>query len=188
MGLYKMLRIDKIKPETEDCKTFYMSPVDAPPLVYQPGQFLTFIFNKPSGEDRRSYSLSSTPFLQEPLAITVKRLDNGEYSRKLFDRAKEGDLLTTTGAAGFFVLPRDIDLFKEIFFMAAGSGITPVLPLIKTVLYQHPQIRVVLIYSNRSKHSTLFYKELTGPVHFICGSVYRLNFYSVLLLTWKERA
>ena len=160
MGLYKTLRIDKIKPETEDCKTFYMSPADGAALVYQPGQFLTFVFPKHAGEERRSYSLSSAPVLQEPLSITVKRLENGEYSRKLFDYAKEGDELTTTGAAGFFVLPGDIHLYKEIFFIAAGSGITPVLPLIKTVLYNHPHIRVILIYSNRSKHTTIFYEEL----------------------------
>ena len=115
MGLYKTLRIDKIKSETEDCKTFYMSPADGAALAYQPGQFLTFVFPKPAGEERRSYSLSSTPVLQEPLSITVKRLENGEYSRKLFDYAKEGDELTTTGAAGFFVLPDDIHLYKEIF-------------------------------------------------------------------------
>jgi ring-1,2-phenylacetyl-CoA epoxidase subunit PaaE len=160
MGLYKTLRITNIKSETADCSTFYLSPADNEQLYYKPGQFLTFVFTKPAGEERRSYSISSTPALQEPLSITVKRLENGEYSRKLFDYAKEGDILTTTGAAGFFVLPEDIQPWKEIFFIAAGSGITPVYPLIKTVLYLHPHIRVILIYSNRSVATTIFYKEL----------------------------
>ncbi|MEO5591297.1 MAG: iron-sulfur cluster-binding domain-containing protein [Chitinophagaceae bacterium] len=160
MGIYRTLSIDKIKSETSDCKTFYLSPADNEPLVYQPGQFLTFVFTKPTGEERRSYSLSSTPALHEPISITVKRLENGEYSRKLFDYAKERDILITTGAAGFFVLPGNIDQYQEIFFIAAGSGIAPVLPLIKTVLHQHTHIRAVLIYSNRSGHSTIFYDEL----------------------------
>jgi len=160
MGLYKTLRIDRIKQETQDCKTFYLSTLNHEPLDYQAGQFLTFVFTKPGGEERRSYSLSSAPVLKEPLAITVKRLENGEYSRKLMDYAKEGDLLTTTGAAGFFVLRAGADQYKEIFFIASGSGITPVYALIKTVLYSHPHIRVVLIYSNRSVHTTIFYDEL----------------------------
>ncbi|MFT3933427.1 MAG: ferredoxin--NADP reductase [Chitinophagaceae bacterium] len=160
MGLYKTLRIDSIKTETADTRTFYLSPADGLPLLYKPGQFLTFVFSKPQGEERRSYSISSTPALHEPLSITVKRLDNGEYSRKLFDLAKPGDLLTTAGAAGFFVLPDNVNDYKEIFFMAAGSGITPILPLIKTLLYLHPQVRVILIYSNRSAASTIFYDAL----------------------------
>ena len=160
MGLYKTLRIDKIKQETGDTKTFFLSPVDHSPLIYQAGQFLTFVFTKPLGEERRSYSLSSAPVLNEPLSITVKRIENGEYSRKLLDYGKVGDQLTITGAAGFFILPGNIQLYKEIFFIAAGSGITPVLPLIKTVLHLHKHIRVVLIYSNRSKFTTIFYEEL----------------------------
>jgi len=160
MGLYKTLRIDRIQQETADCKTFYLSPADHMPLHYKAGQFLTFVFSKPGGAERRSYSLSSAPVLNEPLSITVKRIDNGEYSRKLFDHAKVGDPLTTTGAAGFFVLPEAVEQYKEFFFMAAGSGITPVYALIKTILHQYPQIRVVLIYSNRSKENTIFYKAL----------------------------
>jgi len=160
MGLYKTLRITGIQSETDDCKTFYLAPVDAAPLHYQPGQFLTFVFSKSTGEERRSYSISSAPVLQEPLSVTVKRLENGEYSRKLFDDAKEGDILITTGAAGFFILPDDLLPYKEFFFMAAGSGITPIYPLIKTLLYRHPHVRVVLIYSNRYQSATIFYKGL----------------------------
>jgi len=162
MGLYKTLRISSIRFETDDCRTFVMDAEDDEPLLYKPGQFLTFVFSKPAGEERRSYSISSTPVLKEPLSVTVKRLENGEYSRKLFDYAKAGDLLTSTGAAGFFVLPDDTSAYREFFFMAAGSGITPVLPLIKTLLYRHLHTRVVLIYSNRSKASTIFYDEIVA--------------------------
>lgn len=160
MELYRTLQITAIAPETDDCKTFYLAPAGKAPFYYKPGQFLTFVFKKAAGDERRSYSISSTPVLQEPLSITVKRLENGEYSRKLFDDAKEADVLITTGASGFFVLPEDMHPYKEFFFMAAGSGITPVLPLIKTLLYQHPQVRVILIYSNRSVPTTIFYHEL----------------------------
>lgn len=160
MGLYKTLFISAIRSETADCKTFYLQPADNEPLHYHAGQFLTFVFAKPGGEERRSYSVSSTQVLNEPLSITIKRLENGEYSRKLFDNARAGDLLTTTGIAGFFVLPADMQPYQQFFFMAAGSGITPVYPLIKTLLYLHPLVNVVLIYSNRSAGTTIFYNEL----------------------------
>jgi ferredoxin-NADP reductase len=160
MGLYRTLRVTGIQPETDDCKTFCLAPTDGESFYYQPGQFLTFVFNKPAGEERRSYSISSAPVLNEPLSVTVKRLENGEYSRKLFDYAKEDDILITTGAGGFFVLPDNLYEYKEIFFIAAGSGITPIYPLIKTILYQHPDLRVILIYSNRSKPAAIFYEDL----------------------------
>ncbi|HTL08842.1 MAG TPA: FAD-binding oxidoreductase, partial [Chitinophagaceae bacterium] len=160
MALYRKIRIDRIETETADSKTFYLSLPDGPPLTYQAGQFLTFVFFKPAGEVRRSYSISSAPLLKEPLCITVKRLDNGEYSRLLFDKARPGDELTTTGAGGLFTLPGDSHAYREYVFIAAGSGITPVLPLIKTLLYLHPHTRVILIYSNRSVAATIFYDAL----------------------------
>jgi ferredoxin-NADP reductase len=169
MGLYRDLQITDIRSETEDCRTFIMEAGGDEPLLYKAGQFLTFVFSKPAGEERRSYSISSAPVLQEPLSITVKRLENGEYSRKLFDYAKPGDLLTSTGAGGFFILPEDTRPFREFFFMAAGSGITPVLPLIKTLLFLHLHTRVILIYSNRSKASTIFYNELVELARVFAG-------------------
>jgi ferredoxin-NADP reductase len=135
MGLYKTLRVSSIKAETADCKTFFLATIDDEPVLYQPGQFLTFVFSKPGGEERRSYSISSAPVLQEALSVTIKRVANGEYSRKLTDHIRPGDLLTTIGAGGFFVLPEDIQQYRQIFFIAAGSGITPVYSLIKTILY-----------------------------------------------------
>src|SRR5205085_24312 len=135
MGLYKEVCIESIREETADTRSFFLRVQNNEPLSYEAGQFLTFVFTKPHGEERRSYSISTAPALREPLCITVKRLENGEYSRRLFDYAKPGDCLTTTGAAGFFVLPSNPLPYKEIFFIAAGSGITPILPLIKTALY-----------------------------------------------------
>ena len=160
MALFRKVRIDNIITETADTKTFYLSLPDGQPLQYEAGQFLTFVFFKPGGEVRRSYSISSAPALNEPLCITVKRLDNGEYSRLLFDRAMPGDELTTTGAGGLFTLPAVTEAYKDYFFIAAGSGITPVYPLIKTLLFLQTHSRLVLIYSNRSVNSTIFYEGL----------------------------
>ncbi len=161
MGLYKELRVTGIKNETAACKTFFLETIDGSALPYKPGQFLTFVFQKNDTEERRSYSFSSTPVLDEPMSVTIKRVENGEYSRKLIDNVSRGDVLTTIGAGGFFVLPNNFGQYRQVFFIAAGSGITPVYSLIKTVLLQYPELNVVLIYSNTSKHTCIFYEALT---------------------------
>jgi ferredoxin-NADP reductase len=160
MGLYSKLRITAIQRETADCSSFFLAPADGNAIDYQPGQFLTFVFAGVAGEQRRSYSISSARVLGEPLAITVKRLENGAWSRLLVDKAKPGDILITTGAAGFFVLPINIEVYQQFFFMVAGSGITPVLPMIKNLLHFYPHTRVILIYSNRSAAAAIFYEQL----------------------------
>jgi ferredoxin-NADP reductase len=161
MSLYKPLHISKIIQETPDVKTFVLQSRDEP-INYHAGQYLTFVFDTGTQEVRRSYSLGSTPILQEPMAITVKRVPNGEVSRPLIDHAKEGDVLMTTGAGGFFVLPDQLNKNQQLFFLAAGSGIVPVYSLIKTVLHTHQHVQVVLIYSNRSEKDTIWYNELNA--------------------------
>ena len=158
-SIYKQLRIQAVKQETADVKTFVLeSPDDH--IHYVAGQYLTFVFKTKDEEVRRSYSLASAPVLNEPLSITVKRVQNGMISRPLFDHAKEGDTLLTTGPGGFFVLPNKISKEQQLFFLAAGSGIVPVFSLIKTALHLYPNVHVVLIYSNRSENDTIYYHEL----------------------------
>lgn len=159
MSLYKTLHISQVVHETPDVKTFVLQS-RGEAISYQAGQYLTFVFDSKGHEIRRSYSLASSPLLQEPMAITVKRVPNGEISRPLFDHAKQGDVLMTTGAAGFFVLPDQLSKDQQLFFLAAGSGIVPVYSLIKTALHTHAGVQVVLIYSNRSIQDTIWYHEL----------------------------
>lgn len=158
---YERLVIEKVIPETPDAKTFVLRQLSGTPYRYKAGQFLTLVFPKATGEQRRSYSLSSAPACAEPLSITVKRIQNGEFSRYFVDHAREGDELLATTPAGLFVLPEDTGAYRQVFFIAAGSGITPVFSLIKTILKQHLHLSVVLIYSNRSAGDTIFYRELT---------------------------
>ncbi|MBL7710857.1 MAG: ferredoxin--NADP reductase [Chitinophagaceae bacterium] len=161
MALYKELVIAQIIPETQDTKTFVLVPLSAADHIeYKAGQFLTLVFPRKEDEDRRSFSISSTPGSGVSLSITVKRIDNGAYSRWLIDHAREGDRLLSIGASGFFTLPDDLKPYRQVFFFAAGSGITPVYALIKT-LVQHSGIpAITLVYSNRSMANTIFYKEL----------------------------
>ena len=121
---------------------------------------MTLLFRKSDSGDRRSFSISSASDLGEPLTITVKRIDNGEYSRHLFDVAKVGDNLISIGTSGYFTLPEDLTRYQQFFFLAAGSGITPILPLMKVVLTGYPSIQVILMYSNRTPGEAIFLEEL----------------------------
>jgi ring-1,2-phenylacetyl-CoA epoxidase subunit PaaE len=78
----------------------------------------------------------------------------------LIDRAVVGDKLYTTGAAGLFILSDDLYKYDQVFFFAAGIGITPIFSLIKTLLHTEPDKKVVLIYSNRSRDEAVFFNAL----------------------------
>ncbi len=157
-GTFQPLVIENIRAETKDFKTFFFRNDHG--LRYEAGQFITLIDAIGQQEIRRSYSIVSSPMLQEPLAIGVKRLDNGFFSRNLIDRAKPGDRLITSGVSGFFRLPDNLDGYKSFFFFAAGSGITPILSLVKTILFAYPDKKVVLVYSGHTPETTAYYEDL----------------------------
>ncbi|MEO6406659.1 MAG: ferredoxin--NADP reductase [Ferruginibacter sp.] len=158
-NIIKRLEVSNIISETNDARTFELKPLDGWKPEYQAGQFVTLVFNTRHGEKRRSYSISSSPLLNEPLAITIKKIDNGEFSRLLVYHTKPGDILYSSGIGGFFLLPKDTNAVKQYFFLAAGSGITPCYGMIKTILAKSNSM-VVLIYSNRTEADTIFYNQL----------------------------
>jgi len=177
--LYKSVVITSIKEETPGVKTFVIRYEDGSPIPYAAGQFITFAFTHHGREERRSFSISVSPALHEPLSFTVKRIDNGAYSRLLVDRVHVGDKLLTTGASGLFTLSPSA--YEQVFFFAAGIGITPVYSLIKTLLHTDPDKKIVLIYSNRSQGEVVFYNELQQlaaqfPSRFIVDYLYSTSF------------
>lgn len=155
-SIIKKLQVVDIISETAAAKTFVLHPLDGWEPVYKPGQFITLVFYTHAGEKRRSFSISSAN--GEPLAITVKKVDNGEFSRLMNYKTRTGDIFYSSGISGFFVLPEK-ENYDTVFFLAAGSGITPCFALIKHLLYFTAK-KVVLIYSNRSKADTIFYRQL----------------------------
>ncbi len=155
------LRIAAIHSETKDTKSFELITINGEAVNYKAGQFLPLIFKHINGEEvRRNYSLSSSPFVDSALTITVKAVTNGEFSRILVNKANIGDELNAIVPAGYFVLPDVIDAHQHFYFFAAGSGITPIFSLIKTLLYTTSNTKIVLVYSNSSKAQTIFYEAL----------------------------
>ena len=157
-GLYKKLTVTAVKELVPGFKTFSFS--SATPIPYKAGQYLTFVKTVNGEEVRRSYSITSSPILHEALTVGIKRVPNGLFSRYFTDTIQPGDEVISIGAGGLFVLPQDLSTTRQVFLFAAGSGITPVFSLLKTILYGHPQLHVVLIYSNASPSKTIFLEEI----------------------------
>ena len=154
------LQVENVIEETSDAVTLVFSTPDTDrlePFDYRPGQFLTLEI--PHAEDRsvaRCYSLSSSPDCDDRPAISVKRTPGGYASNWLCDNATVGMTLSALRPAGSFV-PSRWD--RPLVLVAAGSGITPVLSILKTALEVHRE-RVVLVYANRSTESVMFASTL----------------------------
>lgn len=127
---------------------------------YKAGQFITLSFLFGDREVRRSYSFSSSPVVDEPLEITVKRVDNGEISRLLHHKLHVGDEIQVLEAQGLFTYEPSAENSKTIFLFGAGIGITPLFSILKTILIAESTSKIVLVYSNSSKEQTVFYEEL----------------------------
>jgi 3-ketosteroid 9alpha-monooxygenase subunit B len=128
-------------------------------FAYRPGQFLTVrVPHNESGSVARCYSLSSSPHTGDRHTITVKRVADGHASNWLADNMTAGSMLDTLPPAGTFT-PRSLD--TDFLMFAGGSGITPVMSIVKSVLARG-QGQIVLIYANRDEPSVIFSRELGG--------------------------
>lgn len=152
------LCIKEIVQETADSKTINFAQPD-PHFEYVSGQFITLIAEIEGKEERRSYSLSSSPYHEEHLAVTIKRVKNGRMSNYLIDNLKVGDKLMATSPAGNFMFEPE-NTPDHIVLVGAGSGITPLFSIVKTALLKAPGTSVSLIYINPSRENTIFYQDL----------------------------
>ncbi|MCW3462801.1 iron-sulfur cluster-binding domain-containing protein [Chitinophaga nivalis] len=158
--MYISLRITDVIPETPGTRTYRLAPVDGTPVTYLAGQFLTFIIDLHGKEYRRSYSFSSTPGVDPYLSVTIREKENGEISRHILRTWQKGDIVTSLEPSGRFVFEAASEGPRDLFLLAAGSGITPVFSLLKHILQTEPGARVTLIYSNTSPERTIFYQQL----------------------------
>lgn len=152
------LHISNIIEQPNDVVTFEFIPDT--PFSFIPGQFISLEFTVNNKILRRSYSLHNSPYTNEPLSISVKRVDNGDVSRKLHDSYKVGDVIEAYEPMGLFTFEPNPTSKRQLFLIGAGSGITPLFAILKSALIAEPQSNITLIYSNRSPESTLFYAEL----------------------------
>ena len=152
-----LVTIIAIAKETDQCKTFVLKSSE--PLQYKAGQFITFLMEQNGITERRSYSFSSSPDIGEQPSITIKRNDNGIFSRWWIDEAKPGDQLEALHPAGAFTLAFQ-EKPRDIFLTAAGSGITPVYSIIKSALIKEKNSKIHLVYSNSTVSEAIFYEQI----------------------------
>lgn len=156
---YFDLVVREIVRETKDSITIvFNQPQER--IVYKSGQFLTLILTIYGKEVRRAYSLCTSPFVDENLAVTVKRVDNGLVSNYLPDHLKVGDILKVMEPMGQFVTDYKRENKRHIILFAGGSGITPMMSIIKSLLSQEADSMASLIYCNRDMDSIIFKEEL----------------------------
>ncbi len=152
------LQLADVIDETADARSLVFKVPDgaqipADRLRHAPGQFLTLrVPSDRTGSVARCYSLSSSPFTDDALAVTVKRTAGGYASNWLCDNAHPGMHLHVLAPSGTFV-PRTLD--TDFLLLAAGSGITPMMAILKSALSEGSG-RVTLVYANRDEKSVIF--------------------------------
>ena len=105
-------------------------------------------------------SKCTAPGIDKHVAITVKKKENGEISRHILNTWQPGTIVKSLPPAGRFILETQPDKKRHIWFIAAGSGITPVLGLIKKALFHEPETHITLVYQNHDEHNIIFHKPL----------------------------
>ncbi len=159
MAEFHRLRVAEVVRETADAVSVVLA---VPPELtgrygYRPGQFLTLRIPGLDGASlARCYSLSSSPHQGGDLRVTVKRVTGGRGSGWLVDRLSAGTELDVLPPAGTFT-PKSLD--EDLLLVAAGSGVTPVMSILRAVLATG-RGRLTLLYANRDERSVIFAEEL----------------------------
>ncbi|MGM0635700.1 MAG: 2Fe-2S iron-sulfur cluster-binding protein [Bacteroidota bacterium] len=160
MSDFHSLKVKDIIRETEQAvRIIFDVPAELSETYnYTAGQYLTLKTELNGEECRRSYSICSGP--GEDLSVAVKEIENGVFSTFANRKLKKGDLMDVFPPEGKFILETDKNNQKTYAAFAAGSGITPVMAMIKSVLEQEPESKFVLVFGNKSPELSIFHQEL----------------------------
>lgn len=157
---YFDLKVKDIIQETRDAISIVFEHPPGHKIGYKSGQFLTLIVPLGGKDVRRAYSLCSSPFVDQDLAVMVKRVEKGAMSNWLADNLKKGSSLKVMEPMGQFTTEFLKTHKRHLVMFAGGSGITPMMSHIKSTLSQEPDSIVSLIYCNRDIDSIIFRDEL----------------------------
>jgi ring-1,2-phenylacetyl-CoA epoxidase subunit PaaE len=160
-SLFHPLRVRRIEPDTEEA---VIVSFDVPPdlrdvFAFNQGQYLTLRTEVDGADLRRSYSICAGIDDGE-LRVAVRKVAGGVFSNWINQRLQPGDAVQVMPPQGRFFVPLDPAARRHYLGVAGGSGITPILSIMKTVLGREPHARFTLIYANRAAKSTMFKEEL----------------------------
>ena len=128
-------------------------------FTFKPGQYITFIIEINGEKVRRAYSICSSPD-EDLLSVGVKRIPNGKMSTYLNREIKEGDVINVITPKGKFFIETNKEHQKHYVGICAGSGLTPILSMLKKVLATESESTFSLLYGNKTVESTMFREEL----------------------------
>lgn len=160
---FHTLTVAEIVEETADAKSirFELPEELRPAFAFKPGQHLTLRADIGGEDVRRTYSLCTAP-QDGILKVTVKRIAGGAFSNWANDNLKPGDMIEVMPPHGSFTWDFHPGTENHYVAFAGGSGITPVISLLKTALQTEPDSRFTLFYGNRDSSSVIFLEELAG--------------------------
>jgi ring-1,2-phenylacetyl-CoA epoxidase subunit PaaE len=160
---FHALKVAEIVPETAEANSirFEIPPELREAFAFRAGQHLTLRATIDGAEVRRNYSLCTAP-AEGDWMVTVKRIGGGLFSNWVGDRLKAGDTLDVMVPHGSFTTESDPGARRHLVGIAGGSGITPVISLIRTVLREEPNSRFTLLYGNRDSSSVIFLEALAA--------------------------
>ena len=158
---FQKLTVADVRPETDSavCVSFRVPDELKAAYSFIQGQYLTLKATIDGEEVRRSYSICSG--LDDPmLQVAIKRIDGGVFSNWANDNLKAGDQIEVLPPEGNFHTPLNAEQSKRYMCICAGSGITPMLSIVKSILSREPNSHVTLLYGNRNSSSVMFKDEL----------------------------
>lgn len=178
------IQVKSIEKTTEECSliSFDVNEGLKSAFDFKQGQYLTLKTSINEEEVRRSYSLCSSPLDQE-WQVAVKKIEGGRFSTFANEKLKVGDTLEVMPPAGRFFVETQPNKSKHYLAFAAGSGITPILSIIKTHLQLEPQSTFKLFYINQAVSTIILKEELEG-----LKNLYLDRFEIFHFLTKEERS
>lgn len=161
MKHFQPLQLKQVYQETTDCVVLAFDiPAELKSMfAYRAGQYLTLRAQIGNQDVRRSYSLCSSP-LENEWKVAVKKIEGGLFSTYANEQLKAGDMLEVMPPEGSFTTTLNANINRKYIFFAAGSGITPILSLIKTILAEEPLSTCKLFYLNKNVKSIIFKDEI----------------------------
>ena len=161
MSSFLKLIIKEVKRETKDAVSILFNVPEElkADYAYIAGQYINLKLTLDGTEIRRAYSICSSPESGE-LRIAVKAVKNGAFSQFANTKLKAGDVLEVGKPEGKFTFDPQADRQKNYAAFVAGSGITPVMSILKSVLKNEPKSSFVLVYGNKTPEETIFHQEL----------------------------
>jgi len=157
------LQVKEVRRETAECVSvaFEIPEELKKSFAFKQGQSLTMRTNINGEEVRRTYSICSSP-MENEWRVAIKKVNGGLFSTFANEKLHRGDTLEVMEPVGRFYTELNPSHHKNYLAFAAGSGITPVLSLIKSTLAAEPHSHFTLVYGNRNRSSIIFFEELEG--------------------------